>query len=117
MRGHLEEELRGQSEGSCSARVELALAELDRTGAWDRSLLVLISPTGTGYVNYGAVAAIQYLTLGDVATVTLQYSKRPSALSLGRIAAAREQNRLLLLQVMDRLRAVPPARRPVLCHS
>jgi uncharacterized membrane protein len=94
------------------ARVELALAELDRTGAWDRSLLVLISPTGTGYVNYGAVAAIQYLTLGDVATVTLQYSKRPSALSLGRIGAAREQNRLLLLQVMDRLRAVPPARRP-----
>src|SRR3954471_18493909 len=94
------------------ARVELALAELDRTGAWDRSLLVLISPTGTGDVNYGAVAPIQYLTLGDVATVTLQYSKRPSALSLGRIGAAREQNRLLLLHVLDRLRAVPPERRP-----
>lgn len=94
------------------ARVDLAMAELDRTGAWDRSLLVLISPTGTGYVNYCAVAAIQYLTLGDVATVTLQYSKRPSPLSLGRIAAAREQNRLLLLHVMDRLRPLPPQRRP-----
>jgi uncharacterized membrane protein len=94
------------------ARVELALAELDRTGAWDRSLLMLISPTGTGYVNYCAVAATEYLTSGDVATVTLQYSKRPSPLSLGRIGAAREQNRLLLLHVMDRLRAVPPTRRP-----
>jgi uncharacterized membrane protein len=73
---------------------------------------MLISPTGTGYVNYWAVAAAQYLTLGDVATVTLQYSKRPSPLSLGRIGAAREQNRLLLLHVLDRLRAVPPARRP-----
>ena len=94
------------------ARVELAMAELDRTGGWDRSMLMLISPTGTGYVNYCAVAATQYLTLGDVATVTLQYSKRPSPLSLGRIGAAREQNRLLLLHVLDRLRRRPAHRRP-----
>jgi uncharacterized membrane protein len=94
------------------ARVELAMAELDRTGAWHRSLLMLISPTGTGYVNYCAVAATEYLSLGDVATVTLQYSKRPSPLSLGRIGAAREQNRLLLLHILKRLREVPPRRRP-----
>jgi uncharacterized membrane protein len=94
------------------ARVELAVAELDRTGARDRSVLMLISPTGTGYVDHWAVAAAQYLTLGDVATVTLQYSKRPSPLSLGKIGAAREQNRLLLLHVLNHLRAIPPARRP-----
>ena len=35
-------------------RVDLALAELERTGAFDRSLLMLVSPTGTGYVNYVA---------------------------------------------------------------
>jgi uncharacterized membrane protein len=93
-------------------RVALAMAELDRTDAWDRSLLMLISPTGTGYVNYCAVAAAQYLTLGDVATVTLQYSKRPSPLSLGRIGAAREQNRLLMLHVLERLRGRPAGRRP-----
>jgi uncharacterized membrane protein len=93
-------------------RVELAMKELDRTGGWDRSLLMLISPTGTGYVNYYAVAAAEYLTLGDIATVTLQYSKRPSALSLGRIGAAREQNRLLLLHVLERLRRRPADRRP-----
>src|SRR4029453_3951036 len=51
------------------ARVDLAMAELERTGALDRSLLVLVSPTGTGYVNYVATAALQYLALGDVATV------------------------------------------------
>ena len=100
------------SAAGSQARVDLAIAELDRTKAWDRSLLVLISPTGTGYVNYCAMAAIEYLTLGDVATVTLQYSKRPSPLSLGRIGAAREQNRLLLLRVVERLRAVAPERRP-----
>jgi len=84
-------------------RVDLALAELDRTGAFDRSVLMLVSPTGTGYVNYVAVAAAEYLSRGDIATVTMQYSKRPSPLSLGMVAGAREQNRLLWLRILDRL--------------
>ena len=33
------------------------------------------------------MAAAQYLTLGDVASVTVQYSNRPSPLSLGRVGA------------------------------
>ena len=87
------------------ARVDLALAEMDRTGAWDRSLLMLISPTGTGYVNYCATAATAYLTRGDVAMVTMQYSKRPSPLSLFKIDDARAQNRLLWSAINTRLRA------------
>jgi uncharacterized membrane protein len=93
-------------------RVELAIAEMDRTDAWSRSLLMLVSPTGTGYVNYVAVAAAQYLTRGDVASVTMQYSKRPSPLSLGKIRDAREQNRLLWLRILERVRGIPPDRRP-----
>jgi uncharacterized membrane protein len=93
-------------------RVALALAELDRTGAWERSLIMLCSPTGTGYVNYCAVAAAQYLTLGDVATVTMQYAKRPSPIALGKISDAREQNRLLWLEIADRVRNLAPERRP-----
>jgi len=92
------------------ARVDLAMAELERTGALDRSLLVLASPTGTGYVNYVATAALQYLALGDVATVTLQYSRRPSPLSLGMVRGAREQNRLLWLRILQRLRDRPGPR-------
>jgi uncharacterized membrane protein len=98
------------SAASARERVELAMAELERTGALDRPLLVLISPTGTGYVNYVAVAALQYLTLGDVATVTLQYSRRPSPLSLGMVRTAREQNRLLWLRIMQRIRERPGPR-------
>jgi uncharacterized membrane protein len=86
------------------------MAELERTGAFDRSLLALVSPTGTGYVNYVAVAALQYLALGDVATVTLQYSRRPSPLSLGMVRTAREQNRLLWLRILQRLRDRPGPR-------
>ena len=85
-------------------RVDLALAEMERTGAFERSLLVLVSPTGLGYVNYVALAATQYLSLGDVASVTMQYSNRPSPLSLGRVGRAREQNRLLWLRILERLR-------------
>jgi uncharacterized membrane protein len=91
------------SAGSPRERVDLALAELERCEAFDRSLLMLVSPTGTGYVNYAAVAAAEYLTLGDVATVTMQYSKRPSPLSLRMIKTAREQNRLLWLKILQRI--------------
>ena len=93
-------------------RVDLAIAEMDRTDAWSRSMLMLVSPTGTGYVNYVAVAAAQYLTRGDVASVTMQYSKRPSPLSLGKVRDAREQNRLLWLRILQRVRAMPPDERP-----
>ena len=93
-------------------RVALALAEMDRTDAWSRSLIMLISPTGTGYVNYVATSCAHYLTRGDVATVTLQYSKRPSPLSLGKIGSAKEQNRLLWLTILSRIRQLPPDRRP-----
>ena len=92
-------------------RVDLAMAEMERTGAFDRSLIMLISPTGTGYVNYVAVAATEYLARGDVATVTMQYSKRPSPLSLGKVKDAREQNRLLWLSLLTRLHD-RPGRRP-----
>ena len=93
-------------------RVALAMAELDRTHAWDRSLLMLVSPTGTGYVNYCAIASAQYFTRGDMASVTLQYSKRPSPLSLGKVRGAREQNRLLWLSILRRVRDLPPEQRP-----
>jgi uncharacterized membrane protein len=93
-------------------RVKLALAEMDRTRAWERRLIMLVSPTGTGYVNYCAVAAAEYLTRGDVAIVTMQYSKRPSPLSLGKVAVAREQNRVLWSRIAARVRDLPPDRRP-----
>ncbi|HET6967196.1 MAG TPA: alpha/beta-hydrolase family protein, partial [Ornithinibacter sp.] len=89
---------------SARERVDLALAEMERTGAFDRSLLMLVSPTGLGYVNYVALAAAQYLSRGDMASVTMQYSNRPSPLSLGRVGQAREQNRLLWLRIVERLR-------------
>lgn len=75
-------------------------------------MLCVASPTGSGYVNYVAVETLEYLTRGDCATVALQYSLRPSFLSLDRVAMGREQNRALLHALEWRLRALPQGHRP-----
>ena len=94
-------------------RALLAMEELERTGAFDRGVLLMTSPTGTGYVNYVAVESLEYLTRGDCATVTLQYSKRPSPLSLGRVNVGRRQNGMLVQLICDRIQSIKdPAGRP-----
>lgn len=63
-------------------RAQLALAELQRVGAFERSLLVVITPTGTGWVDPAAIDSLEYLHAGDVASVAQQYSYLSSPLSL-----------------------------------
>jgi uncharacterized membrane protein len=63
-------------------RARLALAELKRQGGFDRSVLVVITPTGTGWVDPAAMVAVEYLHDGDVASVAMQYSYLNSPLSL-----------------------------------
>lgn len=93
-------------------RVDLAIRELERTGAFDRELLLMVTPTGTGYVSYVAVECAEYLARGNVASVAVQYSLRPSVLSVDRVGVGRRHQRLLLEAVRDRLDACPPGRRP-----
>lgn len=100
------------SAATLAARVELAIGELERTGALDRSLLVLCSPTGTGHVNYAASAAWEYLSGGDCASVTMQYSVRPSVLSLHRVRDGRRQNRAVWAAVAELLAKRRPEDRP-----
>jgi uncharacterized membrane protein len=93
-------------------RRDLALRELARTGAFDRDLLMVISPTGSGYVNYVALEAAEYMTCGNIASVTMQYSMRPSALSLDRVAEGRLQYRMLIDAIHNQLAEQPAGQRP-----
>jgi uncharacterized membrane protein len=97
---------------SVDVRVDLVMEDLARLGAFERSVLCVASPTGSGYVNYVAVETLEYLTRGDCATVALQYSLRPSFLSLDRVGMGREQNRALLHALEWRLRGLPEGQRP-----
>ncbi|OWV86750.1 alpha/beta-hydrolase family protein [Rhizobium sp. R693] len=63
-------------------RAKLALDEMKRQGAFERSLLVIIAPTGTGWIDPEAMDTLEYLHHGDVASVGLQYSYLTSWLSL-----------------------------------
>lgn len=63
-------------------RAELALKELIRLNAFERSVLVIITPTGTGWVDPGSIETVEYLHRGDIASVAAQYSYLPSPLSL-----------------------------------
>jgi len=93
-------------------RLELLMRELDRTGALDRELLMVISPTGTGYVNYVAVEAAEFMSRGNIASVTMQYSLRPSPLSLDRVDEGREQYRMMIDTIHNTLRERPAKKRP-----
>ena len=56
------------------ARAKLALEELKRVGGFDRSVLIVVTPTGTGWVDPAALDSVEYLHDGAVASVALQYS-------------------------------------------
>lgn len=64
------------------ARASLALEEMKRVGAFDRSVLVIATPTGTGWIDDAAADALEYLHRGDTAIVTQQYSYLTSYVSL-----------------------------------
>jgi uncharacterized membrane protein len=95
-----------------TGRAELALAELARTGAFDRSYLLLVSPTGTGWVDHTLIETAEFLTRGDIATCCVQYGRYPSFLSVQKVALGQSQFRLLLWGIKQRLEERPPERRP-----
>ncbi|OCF91606.1 hypothetical protein AW168_06925 [Nocardia brasiliensis] len=67
-----------ESAPSLESRVALAVRELERSGAFDRSHLVLMVPTGSGWIDKNAVRGFEERFGSDVALVGLQYSFAPS---------------------------------------
>lgn len=84
-------------------RVGLAMAELRRTGAFDRRILVVQAPAGSGYANATPADVVETLTLGDCASVAIGYGLLPSFLSLGKVSVAARTQALLLAAIRDEL--------------
>lgn len=70
-----------QSAGTIEERVAVLLSELQRTRAYERSLLVMIPTTGTGWVDPVAARSIESMYNGDTVLVAMQYSYLPSWIS------------------------------------
>lgn len=92
-----------ESADSLEGRVDLMMEDMHRLGAFDRSVIVIGSPTGVGYFNYSIAEALEYLTLGDCAIVVPQYALVPSALALTQTKKAEELTRLLLQRIRAEL--------------
>jgi uncharacterized membrane protein len=94
-------------------RAELAVADLERAGGFDRGYLLVATTTGSGWLDSGAVDSFEYLTGGDSAVVAMQYSYLPSWLSyLVDQKKAREAGRQLFDAVYDRWTRLAPEDRP-----
>jgi uncharacterized membrane protein len=102
-----------QSAAAASERAAVAVAELERTGAFDREVLVVAGATGRGWINPLAAAAIEHLYDGDTAIASMQYSYQPSWVSfLADRERAAEAGTELFEQVHEAWSARPADERP-----
>jgi uncharacterized membrane protein len=94
-------------------RAELALAELQRLGAFDRKLLIVTSPTGTGWMDPGSHDPVEYMHDGDIATVSTQYSYLQSPFALVfETTTGLEQATATLAVIHDYWKTLPAETRP-----
>ncbi|MEU5836460.1 alpha/beta-hydrolase family protein [Streptomyces diacarni] len=104
-----------ESASTFTARARLAVRELERTGAFDRSVLAIAGTTGRGWVNSTDAEPLEYIHGGDTAIVAVQYSYLPSWASfLVDKEEAGRATRALVDAVRARLREQPAERRPEL---
>lgn len=100
---------------SMAARARLAVAELKRTGGFNRSALMIATPTGSGWLERQAVDSLEYLHGGDTAIVSMQYSYQPSWVSfLFHQDLPRESGQALYRAVRSEWESMPAQERPKL---
>ncbi|MCW2511208.1 MAG: hypothetical protein JWR11_250 [Mycobacterium sp.] len=100
---------------SDQARADLIVGELERTGAFDRKLLVIVPTTGTGWINPVAARSIETMYNGDTALVGVQYSYLPSWISfMADRKKSVEAGRVLIDTVHQRWSRLPADHRPKL---
>jgi uncharacterized membrane protein len=103
------------SAGSPRARADLVVREMVRTGAFDRAVVAIFTPTGTGWVDNDVTSSLEYMYAGDTALVSMQYSYLPSWISfLVDRSKVIETASALITAVHDRWVAMPPSTRPKL---
>lgn len=96
-------------------RADIVTKELVRTGAFDRKILVVMTATGSGWIEPQSSDAIEYMHDGDTALASIQYSYLPSWISL--IAERKEATmagKALFESVYNTWSKLPENKRPEL---
>src|SRR5215468_5905359 len=95
------------------AQAALAVQDLQRAGGFQRKNLVVVTTTGSGWVDPALVDTVEYLSGGDCATVAMKYSYLPSWLSyLVDQSKALAAGRALFDAVYGVWAELPPDQRP-----
>ena len=101
------------SAADAESRAALAVRDLERAGGFQRKNLLVVTTTGSGWVDPALADTFEYLSGGDCATVAIQYSYLPSWISyLVDQSKAREAGRTLFDAVYGRWSQLPPGQRP-----
>lgn len=101
-----------KSAPTLAERAQLAVSELERTGGFSRKVLVVMSTTGTGWVNERAAEPLEYMYAGDSALVAMQYSYLPSWVSFLTEDEAADAGAALINAVHAKWATLPAATRP-----
>ncbi|EFK55418.1 hypothetical protein HMPREF0291_10676 [Corynebacterium genitalium ATCC 33030] len=116
--GEVKEPIRifiGLKDRSPEEQAKMVLREMDRTDAWSRKSIAVMSSAGTGWINDFHTSGFEFLNRGDSAIVAIQYSFMPSAYSY---ASDREvpvrSAKILIGAVKERIDAMPEDERPKL---
>ena len=89
------------------------VAELERTEAFEREAILVVTTTGTGWVNEWVPSSFELLLGGDSAVAAMQYSTLPSPIAfLQSTALPPEAGTALISAVRTAIDARPEARRP-----
>ena len=106
------------SASGAESQAALAVKDLERAGGFQRKYLLIVTTTGSGWVDPALVDSFEYLSGGDCATVAIQYSYLPSWVSyLVDQSKAREAGRALFDQVYGAWANLPQGQRPRLLVS
>lgn len=102
-----------RSADTLAKRVDLAMQELERTGAFDREVLAVYGTTGTGWIDERVADSLEFIWDGDTAAVGLQYSYLPSWVSvLVDADKAADASIAIIGAVQARLDELPEDERP-----
>lgn len=96
-------------------RVDVIMNEFERTKAFERSVVTMFTPSGSGWVNPVAVESIEYFTNGNSAAVSLQYSDNQAVFQyIKDPKISGKASALLFSKIRQRLDNIPEAKRPKL---
>ena len=91
-----------------------AMDRLEATGSFERSRILVVPTTSTGFVDPQAPLSAEMMSRGDIATVAMQAGHKKAAFELGNLDRATAMHERLLEKITARIASMPESERPII---